>query len=1821
MYVFLTSLLIFVAVCTASLFLTYLFTVLQKQSGRHPEPTINNVVMVQLQLLISTITDAVGDIISQSSQTSFGFAGNVFSNAKQFLQLVILALILLEVSNNTDIVLRSGDTSWRCVIQPLFQNVILSVGQILRVIYDFFVPLYNYNYVVTSQATRGSIAIAIKCDFSSVLSTIKMFVNLFIASFQSLFTWTGVGAMSTENNIFVNELPVADVIDRAQHILSHQQNITSCICEGLKDVIDIGFTVVRQDELPLAINHAVNVPVSLMQTVFQLLPLFGPKFPTLTKPLYHVNGAVFNIMKYFDRVLEEGLKKSIKLFIDDFEFGGVPEEFVFTTVSRLFMSGSHSAHTIYRSLMHIMLPVPVFITNSDYMTKAFRFDQAAQQFDLFMLNLANNGFWFLEIADVFTKAVSRSVHTGKELEIVGIPKHVRLDCQPSNKWTVATACVPYLYYTSVANIAYLATNLIGELLWKSIFNQEQSVLRTLQRYDGPSYPRNAFVSCQYRKNNEWDMTTDSSKCKCDIPTGYQEAEYSEMYPFGVPNYDPFCGQPNLNANVFANIDRLIKLIRQGGKIPSLPQETSSTYALLYMEGVRIFIKTILNVPDILTMNFFHNKVNCGYGVSEHQLEKWWIDKGETIEDCLTPKPGYMVYKPDPRVYNPNACLPIHDSIRHAMCHTQSNKGNKKPLCEGENKDGCQCNIGLEIEETSRCGCIYSFPDTAQEISETAFTNDVLKKTYDNSFAWCNTFHFEWAFYQLAEISKVIDRYFSKLHPAYDTSANSFCEEMSYQIGATSILAFNEDRFNEQKRLFDALQMTYVKKSCKVYGSHDFICSVTMTVRNGLYLVVYEVRELIMTLFELIGGSADGITVNLGNRLCDLQRTAAGFSSTISSMFPVGLVSNGIRTGFAKIIFTLLDAPIELLNSMNQNIQFIEQIVRGSAGFSRSITQPVFNHIIAQINILFDWIELFFDGFEDLFEGIHRGAGAIFKTFKIILNIFRQFLSDAAIEMLSLILKVFGGVVELFTGGGLYNEFFADLWRLITKFLEMMLKNAGKVLDAILSMLGPVGQFIRELSGEICGGLQDAICTLSFGGMCDLGCPGRGPSSPPAPAAAAGEAIGGFFDDIFGRRLHSAYHNLPKILHDEMEWNGVSSCDMMVHAYKDFNFTDLRPIERVELLQCVEQRATAVELGKSLGIKLPHDLIYNWRRKYTMLYHLLTSGIIYVRFSTDEINGKEMMREMKLAGVDTEIYVPLWNSVRRYVREFTMISHLDKVIHGVFHSFDKDIQTSDTAWGNVYRIYKHSSTAAKAIYNHTQSIDLKFDLTQAGKALQISNMSLPSNPIPEHFTVSNMKRVTLRASKTKNPYKLKSRRFILRAAGLNTDITPCDEQSDTNVCLNCLVVDNLLNTIINEGKRMGQYYEYTYVPVVLPSFLEYFNDEEKEARARAWRDDVGAMMDKAAKKAGEDISAFTEESTRKAQEELQKDIEASQRGYKLAGRHKLHSNYTDGLLDNYKRAAKDWDMLLLELKFRNNVTLLEAIEKFISVTDSSYVPFFAHSASYFITYPFAGECPMDIIYGTQPGYETTEKRLDKMEASFGYMFYTVVGIFLFTWFTELPLFGLISPFLIYIMVFIFLLTTYGWTYPCFPNVPNMLVDDIFAFANDRIFPNCWCQYWPGLADTCNLDNCYLCSVQTSYKTCPDNIPDLEKLGLFWAPLIWFRLNFPEALIFLYNTAPFLWLFRRIENLDSMFQNTIYRTPLTEIESDCFRLHIGDMIVFILIAYVGSKVLQLGVPIALRATQHGLKLFTMFVGLFYTMAVSIELSTISGVGENTYQEDGF
>ena len=118
------------------------------------------------------------------------------------------------------------------------------------------------------------------------------------------------------------------------------------------------------------------------------------------------------------------------------------------------------------------------------MMKVMRFDQAAEQFDLFLFNLANNGYC-LEIADLFSKDLAKSILKIMNSKLLHCQR-VQLVCEPNDKWTVVYVCVPYLSSTIFSNSVYIFT-IVGEILWKSVFTQEQKMLRTLQRYDGPTY--------------------------------------------------------------------------------------------------------------------------------------------------------------------------------------------------------------------------------------------------------------------------------------------------------------------------------------------------------------------------------------------------------------------------------------------------------------------------------------------------------------------------------------------------------------------------------------------------------------------------------------------------------------------------------------------------------------------------------------------------------------------------------------------------------------------------------------------------------------------------------------------------------------------------------------------------------------------------------------------------------------------------------------------------------------------------------------------------------------------------------------------------------------------------------------------------------------------------------------------------------------------------------------------------------------------------------------------------------------------------------------
>lgn len=1668
MYDLLLAILWFMLIMLGSLLITYYSVLIMSEK----ENNLEVVIMLQLSLFITALVDCMADITSLATATALGIIS--FSRLKTYSLIAIVGIILYTVPESS--LLETGDTCWRCIVNPLVRNVGFTVLHIGRLVYDSVIPLYNYFVVVSGQATRGTIGTAINCDLSMVVSTIRYILQAFIALFTSIFDWVGVGEMSVDNNIMVNELNITTLVDRLQLVVSSQESTAVCVCSELKEIFSIVFAFAQQKELPIAVTHAVNIPLSVVQTFVNALPVFK-KYPHFTKTVYHTNGFIFHGMKYFDQVILNAGEKTIRLFIDDFQLQGAPEEFFFTSLGRFAMAFVHAVHTVVRSVINII--IPVYIKDSDYMMRAMRFDRAFIELTHGIHTLANNIEWFITVCVTFVDEIERAAISGRKVNIIGIPKHVQLNCTLTNN----TVCGALLAAEAVSNTAYIGLSLVSEITWKSIFNQEQNLLRTMQRYDGPSYPRHIIPTCEYRESITWDLT--SGECKCKRPLDYGALVIKDN-PYGEVEYDPFCGQPNLQANVFGNIERAIgQAVSVGGQLPDALNDLLVVAPAIGIELIRTLVKIVFSLEDIGNGRFFNWPVNCGYGVSEARLEQWWLGENYTIEVCNNP--SYM--KVDGK------CTPIHDHIIANMCGIRANTGLE--LCTIFNHEGCTCNVALELDDSSLCQCLYDFPDREQEIAQGAFSNKVLNALYDHSNHWCNTYLFEWNFYYLDRIALIFDSVIGSFHPSYSTDSG-YCTSKAYDLVTTDIL-----RYTPYSPIYDALNIE--NKNCKVYGSHDFICSASLTVRSGVRLVISEMRELIMTMLNVFGGRVS-IMIDFANRLCDLQRTAAGIASLIASIFEGFDVSESIRIGIARVLFSIMDLPIQMINMVNSLIGFLPRITGGAiernvgrGSVAQNILQPAFDLIVVELKIMINWLRSFLVSLEVLFNSIHEKAGGFFNTLVQIVDIINQLLSDAALEMVGLFAKVGAEIINFFTSGTISDGFFRDLWSLITKGVGMLLQNAGKILEVILEMLGPVGKFIRDLATSICYPIQDTLCFLTGGDLCDLKCAGSS-----------------------RRRLLSSEH-IPKVVAD-MGWDGTSHCDMFINAYRNYTFEEMRPFEQITLAECVEDRAFAVRLAKNTGLDIPIDLIYNWKRKWVLARDTVVSGRLYMHYLAGQLTVGELRHNMHRDHVNPLLFIPLFSKLTTFGKQLFSFTNINDLVHSSFKAFDPNIKYSPSTMGNIYRLYEHTSHAAYKILNTTMKANV-------GHQLQRLNYVAPLKLRSRH---RHIEQFVFSTSHTR------AREIVFNVAGINTNATPCS----TGVCLNCVALENIVNTIINEGERMADYYEKKYFPIVLPSFVDYFEDQEEN---RAWREDMGLIMD--------DVT--------------------------------FQSTLREAPWD---QARKDWEELFTNFNTDKDFSL------FLTVTDDSYVPFFGRSFTWFVTYPFVGTCPMETIYCST---HTTKQRLNFIDDALRYNMYLTLVLVGFQWYTGLPILTMVVSYLPLLWVSVFMITVYDYKYTCIPNLPNCLVDDLFAYLNDRA-PNCWCTYFSGLAETCDPQTCFLCSATTEYAQCDK--------PFLWAPAFYIGYHYPTLYMNAYQNIPFSWILRRFDVTVDIARVLLENESFSNADLNCLTIHFKDIILLFLLAYVAIFFVSVVLPIGVRGVQYTIKLLMMFITTIHTMAVSIELSTV-------------
>ena len=415
---------------------------------------------------------------------------------------------------------------------------------------------------------------------------------------------------------------------------------------------------------------------------------------------------------------------------------GVPQEFAFTIIGRILISGVHVVWTVFRAVLALSLPfsqlaVPMIpiekaldnirteLTKGDYMVRVFSMDQAIEHMNLAIIGVTDLVAWFFQVVYESSRAIAKALANGESVALL-LPAHKHIVCNNQlDDLFDNLACAAREFLSSPFDILFLGYSLFVELIFKSIVNTEENALLTLQRYDGISFPRTAELTCEYRDSISYDLT--AQKCGCDTGLGYFHQITPEPgYPFGRPHYDPYCGQPNLQVNLFNKLERVAHYATTD-VVDSL-SELAVVFVIFANELPRSVLKATLNVVNMVEGDYFEQKVNCGYGMSSTLLRAWFDKQNTQLsfddqikaarDECDADYQCPRCHEPDKMPWlNPQTnywkCTDIDHAIKGLLCLPIANPDGKRltrrvnnravterislPLCDKVNKEGCMCN--------------------------------------------------------------------------------------------------------------------------------------------------------------------------------------------------------------------------------------------------------------------------------------------------------------------------------------------------------------------------------------------------------------------------------------------------------------------------------------------------------------------------------------------------------------------------------------------------------------------------------------------------------------------------------------------------------------------------------------------------------------------------------------------------------------------------------------------------------------------------------------------------------------------------------------------------------------------------------------------------------------------------------------------------------------------------------------------------------------------------------------------------------------------------
>jgi len=673
------------------------------------------------------------------------------------------------------------------------------------------------------------------------------------------------------------------------------------------------------------------------------------------------------------------------------------------------------------------------------------------------------------------------------------------------------------------------------------------------------------------------------------------------------------------------------------------------------------------------------------------------------------------------------------------------------------------------------------------------------------------------------------------------------------------------------------------------------------------------------------------------------------------------------------------------------------------------------------------------------------------------------------------------------------------------------------------------------------------------------------------------------------------------------WSDNTECAYFMHFVENKTMSQYTTYEKVTYINCINYRNIAQKILQWGALKhIPDDFLYNWKRKYIMLYQLI-HGIVLYMTSSDKTSYQLMMEQFQL---DHKMIHELQQLFKNMWHRISTALGFQNIFKSVLQALDPRYNDYNNPSGaaQTYRFQQRLSNTVGSL----NKIWVKHHVTQRIYTFTNDLFHHTKHALHQIVLINETHFDHLKHHLMNQYYNAKETMYsdqpiVQKLQSISrTKEQPCEDAN----CVDCTLLNNAIDITSETSTHMSQFYNKTYTNISDDVSL-YFDTLNQTTRVYV-NDIIDRLFEPENHTKWYDIVQYNWIDLYNDPNTYSTELLDALKLFLVTTNKTITITKNEGTISLNDKRATETFVRHNEIVCGNDTYTLEQFQKSSQTSCDTHIPYLMYGFPYMLQYPFMESCDIGTMI-----YQGRANRVELFDNAFWNCLYANIAVLTNGYWSVIPLSPIVSiALLIPINYFLFLYSVYGFVPQCAPALPVMLVEDTYDWVINRLIPACFCTYFPILASKCPENTCERCIPKNyTYGNCNElltlNVSSsvsyniVEETNIFWNLFYVANRDFPNEYAFFVKEG-YLSMNSAIGVLGMRaWQNT----TLDAVWEDCHRAtYLNFLTTIVAIVIVVAFLLRLS--IALIRTIFNLIFLSWNVLLFVSYTTqALDKSTVS------------